>query len=314
MQEIIPCGLDFGNDRIKVWLQGKGASLPCAYGRKEPPQRTLPSGVFAELQAFPLLIGDKKIWFGLDVLGGQAIREMDEGKYDADHISVLFRAVLYKWGKAHNVDLASLGTLNVWASMPPGVYADRGKKALALKAYQVAFNRRQSHLQIRDGKTAKQVVTQFGGLQREAVSTVGKKTKDKTVLVVDIGGGTIEYVMYNGGAEPIFAKTDNSGMLHAFEQVNPLNPGLAELEYLSNKSKGLPEPVKIHFNTIKNRILMIKRRIPLDVDKIEFIGGGAEMMTPPIKATFKKLAPSVVIKRGAEYENARANWRAAGGE
>ncbi len=314
MQEIIPCGLDFGNSWVKLCLLGKVAKVPQAYSlNKKPSPQMLPNGLEAnKLKAFPLLIGKSLVWFGQDVLSKPVIREMDDTKYNPEHITILFRAILYHWGITHNVDLATLGKLNIVASMPPGAYADRAKNSQAVKAYKKAFTRGKSHLQIRGPTKTSQVVTRFGGLQREAVSTVGAVSRAKTLtLIIDLGYGTNDYALFNGGSEPIFAKTDNGGLAYAYEEINPVNPAMAELAVLNNK-KNLPSEILTHFSQIKNRVVMLRRKLPQDIEKIVMVGGGAALMTAPIKADFSRLAKRVVVKD--EYENARANWRAAGGE
>jgi hypothetical protein len=57
---------------------------------------------------------------------------------------------------------------------------------------------------------------------------------------------------------------------------------------------------------------MIILRLPIPVVVIYFIGGGAALMTAPIKEMFRALAPKVIFKD--EYANCRANWLAAGGK
>jgi hypothetical protein len=286
--------------------------LPAAYAFQRPQGHILPSGLEAKVKAFPLLVGPSELWFGLDILGGPVIQEMDDTKYDPDHISILFRAALYAWSKRRKVSLDGIGKLNIVASMPPGAFADRKLNKQAERAYKLAFNRGQRHIQLRDGYTSTQIVTQFGGLQREAVESISSIARPKAlVLIVDIGSGTIDYALYNGETKPILSKSDNDGLIHAFDEINPHNSNLAELDVLRNK-KNLPPQIKLRFNTIKNRIIKMRRLLPQPIEKIAIIGGGASLMTSPIKATFSQLVTSVVFKD--EYENARSNWRAAGGK
>jgi hypothetical protein len=317
-RNIVPVGLDFGNKWLKLCIAINGklrlTNLPAAYAIQRPSRQILPSSgkEVNRLQAFSLPVGDTVLWFGVDILGGPVFQKLDDTKYDPKHISILFKAGLYAWSQKHKVDLASLGKLNVVASMPPGAFADGKSRKLAEAAYRKAFNRGKSHLQI-DGA---QVVTQFGGLQREAVGVIGSIVRAKTTtLIVDIGSGTVDYVLYNGGLSPIWAKSANVGLAHAYADINPANPNQAELDAFRNK-KVLHPRIKLHFSDIEQRIVMIRRGMETTepVEKIVFIGGGAASMTLPIQLEFKKLAPSVVIKKAAEYQNAIENWRAAGGK
>lgn len=317
MNNYTPVGGDFGNKWLNLCVAIDGklrlAKLPMAYAFDRPARQVLPSGKEAsKLQAFSMLAGDTKLWFGQDILSGPVIQKMDDTKYDASHLTILFKAGLYAWSQRHKVDLASLGKLNVVVSMPPGAFADGRLRKLAESTYRKVFNRGQSHLHI-DGA---QVVTQFGGLQREAVGVISSIVRaETTTLIVDIGSGTVDYVLYNGGSEPIWSKSANVGLAHAFARINPSNPNQAELDTLREK-KALHPRIKIHFSDIEQRVVMIRRGMETTqpVEKIVIIGGGAALMSPPIQSEFKKLAPSVTIKRDAEYQNAIQNWKAAGGK
>lgn len=312
-------GFECGNGFAKVCLARQPGEKPrvakvvAAYSLKRPPGLiNSKSGLENDPRAFALWVDGDALWFGSDVLGGQVIRELDENKYNPDHIALLFRAALYQWGKQHKVDLADLGKLNVVCSMPPGSYKDRGLNRKASLAYQRAFNRRQSHLKIKDERGAVQVITQYGGLAREAVGYMTGATAADLTLTVDIGYGTVIYVLFNGRPEPIQMKTDNSGLLHAYLEINGVAPNLAELNVLREKGN-LPDEVKMHFNAIKNRVQSFKRAyVDHTLRKITFIGGGASLMTARIKASFRQMAPEVVFKD--EYVNVRSNWALAEGQ
>lgn len=306
------CGIDFGNGRIDICIFDKVASMPAGFGLKKPQAQIDDRGIETKLKAFKLIIKDREVWFDLDILGGPITRELDDLKYDPSYMSIIFSGILYKWSRQYGVELSSLGKLNVVASMPPGLFSDRAKNKQAQNAYQATFNRRQSHLKIRDGKTTSQVVTRFGGLQREAVGTINFASQvEKIILLIDIGYGTVDYALYNN-SKLIFSKSENAGLLHAFEQINPVNPNVAELDYLRNK-KVLPEEVLVHFGLIKNRIAIIRRGLQSsrqrEIDKLIIIGGGGPMMTPELKRNFGKLARSIVVK-GADV-NVRNNWKVA---
>lgn len=307
---LIPCGLDFGNGRIDVCILNKVASMPAGFALKEPSPQIDDQGIETKLKAFKLIVKDREIWFDLDILGGPITRELDDLKYDPSYMSIIFSGILYKWGRQHGVELSTLGKLNVVASMPPGLFSDRAKNKQAKNAYQATFNRRQSHLKIRDGKTTTQIITQFGGLQRETVGAINLTSLEKVILLIDIGYGTVDYALYVDG-ELKFSKSENTGMLHAFQEIDPINPNLAELNYLRNK-KNLPEEILVHFGMIKNRVAIIRRGLQSrqrEIDRLIILGGGGTMMTPELKRNFGKLARSIVVK-GTDV-NVRANWKAA---
>lgn len=310
-------GLDFGNHDINVCINGLVAKLVARIAFECPPgQISEKTGQELKPKAFKLLLKDNKpFWFGPDTLSAPAIQKLDMAKYDADHISVLTRAVLYQWSKQHRQNLAALGKLNIVASMPPGLFKDPTNNKKATSAFKRAFNRGQSHVKIRDGRQSTQIVTLFGGLQREAVAfSQGLPHRGEMVLTVDLGGGTNVYALFNGSTEPIKPTplTDNAGLLHAYTAIDPLDPGGAELKVMRNRKKGLPHQLLTYYNEVERRIQMIILRLPYPVVVIYFIGGGAALMTPAIKETFKALAPKVIFKD--EYENCRANWGAAGGK
>lgn len=309
IRKLVPCGIDFGNAWLCLCLLGKVAKIPQGYGLKRPSGQINSFGLENKAKTFCLIIGDQKMWFDTDILGIPVVQELDDLKYYPEHIAILFQAGLYKWGKQHNVDLSTLGTLYIVASMPPGAFQNRRLNKQAETAYRKTFNRGQSHLKIKDGQNTKQIVTQFAGLQREAVASIDFIVRSKALtLILDIGYGTVDFSLFNGGTEPILSKSENIGLLHAYQEINPINPNLAELALLRNK-KHLPMPIRVHFNNIKNRVAMIRRKLPQPIDKLVIIGGGAAMMTPEIKTTFQPLANTLVVKD--EWVNARANYEKA---
>jgi hypothetical protein len=314
MTNVTPVGLDFGNHDINVCINGLVAKLVARIAFERPPgQISEKTGLELKPKAFSLLFNDNEFWFGPDTLTAPAIQKLAMSKYDADHISILTRAVLYQWGKTHKTNLATLGKLNIVASMPPGLFKDPAANKAATMAFKDAFNRGQSHVKIRDGKTATQIVTQFDSLQREAVAfSQGLPRKGQIALTVDLGGGTNDYALFNGSVEPIKVLTDNAGLLHAYAAIDPLDPGGAELKVMRNKKNGLPHQLLTYYNEVERRIQMIILRLPYPVVVIYFIGGGAALMTSSLKDTFKALAPKVIFKD--EYTNCRANWIAAGGK
>lgn len=322
-----PVGIDIGNTDTNICVSWPGckdglvAKLPSRYSYEQPPGQLNASGQQGKPKAFPLHFvqenTDLELWFGQDTLAVPAIQKLDELKYDPAHISILLRAALYQWTLTHRgrhkVKLEDLGTLNIVASMPPGMFEDARLFAKATKAYKVAFNGRskQSHAKIRDGKKSIQIVTQFGGLQQEAVAFGSDiPRRGEWVLVVDLGGGTDDYALYNGSAKPRKTKTSNTGLLHVFQQINPTDPDLAELEVL--RGGNISKPLLTYYNEVERRIQLFIRRLPTQVGKIYIIGGGAALMPTSVQKTIKQLAPVVII--GDEYANCRANWRAAGGK
>ncbi len=308
-------GFDPGNNRTKIRLLDKNAQIPSRIAFDCPPRAiSTTTGMALKSQAFDLLFkDDQRLWFGLDTLAGGAIQKLDMAKYDADHISVLFRAALYHWGKIYKIDLSTLGKLNIVASMPPGLFQSPANNKAAKAAFQKAFNRGQSHVKIRDGKKSVQIVTHFQELAQEAVAWGQNIPRDgKTVLTVDLGGFTNDYAIFNGSPKPRLAKTDNGGLLHTYAAINPNDPAQAELRVLRTRKNGLPTELAVYYNGIENKIQLLKGRWPDPIDIIYIIGGGAALMTPAIAATFKPLADKVYIKD--EFANAEANWRLAGGK
>lgn len=311
---MIAVGLDIGNSWTKICIRGKVSKIPSRYAFQRPPgaisQKT---GQELKPVAFHLFFQDDiPLWFGRDTLGIGAIHKLDMSKYDAEHISILFRAVLYQWGKNHKVDLSDLGKLKIIASMPPGLFQKTAANKQAATAFRRAFNRGQSHVKIRDGKKTVQIVTSFGGLIREAVAWgQAVPRQGEVVLTVDLGGGTNDYVLFNGSVEPLKTFTDNAGLLYAYSQIDPIDPAQAELRVLRNKKAPLPHQLLTYFNDVERRIQMINLKLPKSVDRLYLIGGGVALMTSRIKATFAPLAPKVVIRN--EFANCEANWRYAGG-
>lgn len=320
MTPVTPVGLDLGNNETDICIFGKVAKIPSRIAFVCPPGQISPrTGQELKINAFKLLFeDDRPFWFGPDTLGGSAIQKLEMSKYDPDHISVLFRAALYQWARVYKTDLSTLGKLNVVASMPPGLFKNQVNNKAATTAFRKAFNRSQSHVKVKDGKTTTQIVTQFGGLERECVGWgQDLPQKGKLVLTVDLGGGTNDYVLFNGSPEPVppTPLTDNKGLLHAYQKINPNDIEGAEMKVLRDKKKGLPHQLVTFYNEVERRIQMITAWIPkskLPLNCIYIIGGGAALMTPTVKATFTPLAEKVIVKD--EYANARANWVAAGGE
>lgn len=328
MDKITAVGFDFGNTWANVCVSWPGcpdglvAKIPSRYAYECPPGQLNASGQFGKAQAFSLLFSqdngnDLRLWFGQDTLAIPSIQKLDDLKYDAAHISVLFRAVLYQWEQTHKgrhkVDLADLGMMNVVASMPPGLYQNSKTFNKAKSAYRLAFNgkSKQSHQKVRSERTI-QIVTQFGGLQQEAVAWgKDKPRRSEWVLTVDLGGGTDDYALFNGSDKPREAKTSNTGLLHVYQQINSVDPGAAELEILRNKKGVLPPQLLAHYNEVERRIQLFTRRLPVEVRRIYIIGGGAALMPASAQKTIKQLASEVFIID--EYATCRANWLKAGG-
>ena len=310
-------GLDFGNTETKLCIDDKCISTPSLYA-SDKPVIIGQSGQEAKAKCFSLKFrlsentNDTILWFGRDVLASKnTIHKLKEAKYNPGHISILFRAALYAWSKKYGIDLASLGKLNIVASMPPGLYQQSNLRKQALTAYRKSFNRGQSHVKIRDGKDTIQIVSQFHDLIRETVAW-GKNIprKNEWVLVYDMGGETDDMALFNGSIEPVWSKTLHIGLLHTFDKIDPVNPGLAGLKVLSNRDNWPIEIVSAitsHYNRVENIILKVKSHYP-QISKLYLIGGGAALLKSQkiIKATFTSLAKSVVIKD--EFANCRANW------
>jgi hypothetical protein len=321
-------GLDIGNTWTNICVSWPGcdeglvAKIPSRYTHKKPAGRPNKGGQLGKPQAFELIFTQKdngviRLWFGQDTLSIPSIQKLDMQKYNAAHIQILAKAVLSQWEtthKRHGVDLSQLGQLNIVASMPPGLFEDSAAYNMALKAYKDAFNKSpQSHPKIkRPGKPTVQIVTRFNGLVQEAVHW-GEDTprKGEWILVIDLGGGTRDWALFNGSDTPLGKGTSNNGLLDAYAQINPLNPAMAELEILRNKKKQWQE-LTIYFSDVEMGIQQITRKLPYDIDRLYIIGGGASLMPNSVQQSIKTLAPKVIFKD--EYTNCRANWLKAGGK
>lgn len=312
MTEITPVGLDVGNTWVKICIDGLVAKIPSRYAFQKPPGAiSAKTGIELKPVAFKLIFEDRTLWFGIDTLGAGAIQKLGMGKYNPGHINVLFQAVLFQWAKTHKRSLADLGKLNIVCSMPPGLYQKAHSNKIALGAFRKAFNRGKGHVKIRDGREAIQIVTQLGKLVPEAVVWgQARPRQDEMVMTADLGGGTVDYVVFNGGSEPLITLTDNAGLLHAFAAMGKGgDPSLAELKVLRNK-KELPDQLKTHYSVIEGRIQLATAHLG-QIDRLYIIGGGAALMPPKIRAGFELLATKVFFKN--EFANAEANWRHAGG-
>jgi len=315
MALLIPAGLDLGNRSTQIHLLGKSASIPSVIGF-DAPIIIGAKGTEVKAQAFSLLFRvddkDHQLWFGRDVLASQSIlQEIDATKYSKVTIQRLFQAVLFEWASIHKQDLSTLGKLNIVASMPPGLYQKPAILKLAESAYRSAFNTGQSHQKIRPvSGEAIQIVTKFGGLVREAV-LFGQDIprKNELVLIVDLGGGTTDFALFNGSDKPLDTKTVNNGLLHVYQDVDFVNPQKVELRIMSDRSY-FPNQLLAYYNGIKLMISAVIRKLPRTPDKIYLIGGGAALMPKPIRASFKQLAREVIIKD--QYVNAISNWKEAG--
>ena len=323
-------GFDLGNTWTNVCVSWPGcpdglvAKIPSRYAYEEPPGQINTSGQLGKAQAFWLRFiqengSDLRLWFGQDTLAIPSTQKLDRAKYVSGHISILFRAALHRWEQTHKegqhkVNLTRLGRLNVVASMPPGLYQDTKTFNKAKGAYRLAFNgkTRQAHQKIRGDKGTVQIVTQFGGLQQEAVAWGKEKPKrGEWVLTVDLGGGTEIYALFNGSDIPYKTKTSNTGLLHVFQRINPVDPGASELVILRNKKGPLPNQLLTHYSEVEWRIQTFLRRLPVEVSRLYIIGGGAALMPASAQKTIKQLASDVFISD--EYATCRANWLKAGG-
>jgi hypothetical protein len=315
-----PTGLDVGNTRTKLTIADKNGdpksvSIPSVIAFDKP-IIVGASGKELKAKAFSLLFKrkdgvDNQLWFGQDVLASQTIiHEIDDGKYEAGHISILFRAVLYAWSQKYKIPLSDLGKLSIVASMPPGLYKTAKLRLQAEKAYKAAFNRYQSHVKVRPAKgEAIQIVTRFDKLVREAVlfgSNIPRQ--GELVLVFDIGGGTRDVALFNGSATPLKTWSKPNGLIHAFEIINPVSPRQAELQAIASRSN--PHQAIISFyNDVENDIRRSIRVLPRPVNKIYIIGGGAKLMPKSVQDSIKALASEVIISN--EFATSEANWKEA---
>lgn len=325
--ERTPVGLDVGNNWTNICVSWPGydgglvAKIPSRYANKKPPGALNKSGQRGKPQAFELVMikkeGEFSLWLGQDTLAIPSIQKVDAQKYNAAHIQILVKGVLAQWELTHKrrgVDLSQLGRLNIVASMPPALFEDAPTFARAKRAYTDAFNKSaQSHPKIqRPGMPTVQIVARFDHLIQEAVAWGEDTPRDgEWVLVIDLGGGTRDWAIFNGSKTAKRKGSKNNGLMDAYEQIDGLNPALAELEVLRNKKEYWPELVT-WYSDVELGIQRMLRAFRYPINRLYIIGGGASLMPENVKSSIKSLAPQVVFKD--EYANCRANWGAAGGK
>lgn len=327
--KVTPVGLDIGNSWTNVCVSWPGfpdglvAKIPSRYANKKPPGVLNKSGQRGKPQALELLMTRKdesvfSLWLGQDTLAIPSTQKLDAQKYDAAHIQILAKGVLAQWELTHQrrrgVDLSQLGRLNIVASMPPAMFEDGPTFARAERAYGDAFNKSaQSHPKIkRPGLPTVQIVTRFDHLVQEAVAWGEDTPRDgEWVLVIDLGGGTRDWAIFNGSKTATLKGSKNNGLMDAYEQIDSLNPALVELEVLRDKKKQWPELVT-WYSDVEFGIQRLIRTFRYPINCLYIIGGGASLMPENVKSTIKTLASKVVFKN--EYSTCRANWLAAGGK
>ena len=313
-QKITPVGLDFGNGFVKLSINDKTSKIPAVYAETKPTgQLSAKTGKPMKAKTFSLTFGDNDLWFGQDVLGsefGQSIRFIDANKYHNDgHIRVLFMAALANHVKQHKIDPTSWGKLAIAASMPPSAYADPKTYKVAEKAYKATLNGRSKPWYVRSSiADTFRISTMFAGLHQEAATLAKTMQFRKPTMIADLGYGTLDLVVVQpNSAQPLFAKSFNVGLVHAFESINDIQQDLAELNVLTDKSARTA--LAGHFNAIQKKVSIALRHVA-GADLI-LIGGGTKLMTPNIASGFKAMASSVRILD--EFSNAKANQLVAGG-
>jgi hypothetical protein len=337
MTKLTNVGLDTGNRRTKITIQAidkqgnlefnkdgspklLNASIPSLYAFDEP--AVVRDGKEKKIDAFSLLFkvpernGNIRFWFGNDTLASENIigQKIDSQKYSKSHIQKMLQAVLYQWSRQHKRDLSLLGKLNICASMPPGSYQKSTERKKAESAYRQAFNTGQSHIQMRDGKNNVQIVTQFHSLVREAVVWGADiPRQNELILVVDLGGGTDDVVLFNGSSEPVDSKTYKTGLIKTYHKINPTNPEQVELKILKDKLY-LPPALVTYFNQKELMVQLALRELPGKMSKrVYLIGGGAVLIArnKSIKSSFLSLVPPRKLIIKDQYATSRANWKEA---
>lgn len=311
------CSLDFGNGFEKICIDYKVSKIPSAYSLTKPEGAVSgKTGARLKPKTFSLTIEDSVLWFGLDVLGTATIRELDAAKYDPRHIRVLFAAVLVKWLKQHGLNPDILNRLKIVCSMPPQEYQDSQARAFAEKAYKAAFTPRQSPWFIRSNHfDTFRLRTVYGGLMPETISYMRTNRHIKTagfIVLVDIGYGTVDYVIYNGQnlAKPLLVSSQNNGLIQLFTEMNDVDFNRAELALLRHEETLVR--ANVHLNQIKNKLTTITRTLAKRTDQVNivFLGGGCKLMTKEFKANVKRIFGNVLFKD--EFENVRNNYQLAG--
>jgi len=304
-------GLDFGNGFVKLAINGKASKIPAAYSVSMPTSLLSPTtGKPMKPKTFSLSYGEKTYWFGEAALRtGDSIREIDAHKFnDAEHIQIIFAAALANHVKAHKIDPEAWGRLSIATSLPPSAYADMPTRAKAIKAYEAAFAKRSAPWYVRSSIVDTfRISTEFAGMYQEAATLAQTMKLNRLTLFGDLGYGTLDLVLVDPRRiEPVFAKSFNVGLAHAFEKLNPINTDRAEYDLLTDAAAR--SNLAAHFSTIKGKLSLALRHAP-GADLV-LIGGGTKLMPPSVLSGFKAMAPTVRVMD--EYSNARANEQATG--
>jgi hypothetical protein len=257
-----------------------------------------------------MLFDDQVLWFGQDVLGLTNIRELDSLKYNPKHIMILFKAILYHWSQQHRIDIESLGKLCIVASMPPNLYANKTLHNKALSAYSKAFNTTKP-IYLRTSDTTHRIATKFVALKREAISyiEVNQSRLPGYTLLIDLGYGTIDSGLFkNGCATPLTINTQNNGLIHAYAEIDSINPDAIELNIMRGNSI---QQIKPYLSNVKNSIIRVHRLLQSEggLSNLILIGGATRLMDSNYKKSLRDIAPNLIVKD--EFENARSNLKFA---
>jgi len=302
--KIIPTGLDFGNGFIKICIGDLVSKIPSCYSLSQPRGQLTDDLITRKPISFSLLVDNRQLYFGQDVLSEQVKREIDMLKHKPEHIRILFKAVLYQWIKEHNgLETIKDKRLRLVCGMPPELYQDRQKRLQVEKVYKGVFEQNKpDYIKYAKDIDAVPFFTSFGSLKPETLSYyVSAKVQLGYTLICDIGYETIDLCLfYHTSDKPISTVSQNNGLLYAYERSNVAEPNIAELNVL--RKTNLPE---LYLNSIKIKIVGMLRKLQNQRQPINLviIGGGAKLFNDEARRDFKSLVDNVTF--GDEFSNVR---------
>ncbi len=317
--KLISVGWDHGNGLSKLSLNGMVTKIPNGYSNKMPQgevsNKTLLAG---KPIAFGLEIDGNNLYFGQDILSGDVFKLIDRRKYKPEYLMTIFKAALYAWLQQPKTDSSILENhrLKITAGIPPEMYQDKSYRIMAEKAYKAIFGHNKPNYIKPKGLPAIPFFTSFGeteksGLKPETLSVLAlRKLQSGYTLFIDMGYGTFDYAYWhNGQDQPKGVKSIKNGLLHAYGEMNMINPHHAELEVMRKDSR--PD---MYLNRVELKIMEVLRALQNFKEPISLciFGGGVKLLS---KGTIKDFSNEVSnLWIGDEYTTARAFERIGKGE
>jgi len=311
---VYPVGADLGNGFVNLYMQDRHAGLPAGYMLEKPTGPYDPKRMsYKSPKAQEIVVNDKTVWVGRDTLTDKMVRYLDDTKYDKEHLRILFSAGLAEWLSLTKASTEETLRLRVACGMPAEKFQDPKNRALAEKAYKAAFKVTNSdQWRITVGGKRIRLLTEFAGLRPETVgyACVSKLHKGYTVLM-DCGAGTVDVCVFHSSQQktPITVKSFNIGLIHAFDDINPMQMDLPELLLIRKEID--PSVLNPYVAQIKTLTTKFCRRLEVKGQEIrvKIIGGLPHLMSKEQRAS---LSMGIPVVFGDAGENARAFANYAG--